>query len=177
MSAQEPETPATVLDVEPLDPETESFAGGKMVNSGAPVARLSQKAIFGLNLYLAGASIKASASKCGLSLVRMSQIVGSEAGKLYITHHALQVGERIQNYQLQAVETVAKELRNKDPRLRLKAAEIILRHANKHAQEAGPKESPENATAIAKELLAGLDIMIKSKPPQEIIEINPVKEK
>lgn len=163
MSVQEPKTPATVLDVEPLDPETESFAG-KVMNSRAPVERLSQKAIFGLNLYLAGASIKAAAAKCGLGALRLGQVVDSEAGKLYITHHALAVGERLQNYHLEAVETVARELRGKDPRLRLKAAEIILRHASKSASEALKKESPENATAIAKALLAGLDISITSKP-------------
>lgn len=176
MSVQEPGTPATVLGVEPLDPETESFAGGKMVNAQAPVERLSQKAIFGLNLYLAGASVRAAAKKCGLGEARLGIIVGSEAGKLYITHHALAVGERLQNYHLEAVETVARELRGKDARLRLKAAEIILRHASKAAADVIKKESPENATAIAKALLAGLDITIKSKPPEEIIEINPVEE-
>lgn len=136
--------------------------------------RLSGKAAEGIAQWLQGVPWKDAAKYCGMSVSGLKTARFSTAGKDLIGAHYLAVTEWTKHKHTEALRTVANELENIDANVRLKAAEILLRHVNVGKDVSDGSKTKANASDIAKVLVDAINIQVNIVPdkPTEIKEIN-----
>ena len=124
------------------------------------LGRLSSKAAQGIAWYLLGTPWKEAAKRCGMSVAGLQTARWSEPGRELAAAHYIEVTKWTMHQHTRALQVVTNEFSNPDPQMRLKAADILLRHVNTGKNDADPSRNSNNASDIAKLIVENLNIQI-----------------
>ena len=162
--------------IEGVEEEPETLQTQELVLVPEPPARFSSQVLLGMNLYLAGATYAAAADKAGITRSTLSKALKGPLGIKYTADYYAEVSAHLRGLHVAAVETVAKELLNVDAALRLRAAEMLLKHIRPENDDEATK-SKASATEVAKEILSRLKINININQDRPIKSIDAKFEK